>query len=216
MPRTLVRVRTVESLASALKKDVKTVRVHLKTLGVVIVDGCYDHVRYEAALNEPNWLRNKRTEWSLSHSSGLGAIKYLLDPLKINIVAHECRGSQYLMLRGPSGSRTFCKVYYTGSLLATRTKQYGYFHINNFLRNGERDVHTHYMCVSFEGPFAWVLSKTKLADTHAVLSGKGHGTYHQELTIAAHQQDREHGGVRAMLDVENSKWLLKSAKQLDL
>jgi len=216
MSRNLIRVRTVESLASALKKDNKTVRVQLKTLGIAVVDDCYDHVRYEAALNEPNWLRNKRAEWSLNHFSGLGAIKYLLDPLKVNIVAHECRGSQYLMLRGSSGAKTYCKVYYSGTLLSSKSRSLGYFHINNFLREEARDAFTHYMCVSFEGPHAWVFPKNTLCNVYNMLREKEYGAVHHELTIASSQQDREYGGLCASVGTENSKWLLKAAKQLGL
>jgi len=223
----MIRLRPVEDLAKELKRDKKQTLAHLNALGVKVVDGFFDTVRFEAAVGEPQWLRNKRNEWSLSPRTGLGAVKHLLDPLGVIIIEHECRGSQYLMLRsggpsitGRSGSagkglgskKSFCKMYYKGTFISQRTNKTVSFDINNFKKD---DAPDYYVCMCFEGPLMWVFSKDALLEAHASLRRSGYGKYVDEMTISQSQLEREFGGIHALVNDKSSS-LLVDAKQLGL
>ena len=226
----MIRLRQVEDLAKEIKRDQKQTLAHLNELGVKVIDGFFDSVRFEAAVSEPQWLREKRNAWSLSPRVGLGAIKHLLDPLGVIMVEHECRGSQYLMLRraGPSiaanaskkttagtglgTQKVLCKLYYRGAFLSTRAHKTAAFDIHNFLR---ADAPATYLGVCFEGPMMWAFSKRELVSVHTQLSKREYGDRKWDLGISAAQQDREFGGVHALVN-ERSRWLLTDASQLGL
>lgn len=152
-----IKLRSVEDLAKELDRTQVSTQKFLFDQGIRVVDGFFNQQRLDAASLEPAFVTKRRQGWGLSHASGLGAIKFLLDPLKVDIVEHECRGAQWLMLRGPKLKRNRVKVYYKGKL-----NNYGksaQFQIRNFLREG---APTHFLCVSFDGPHAWAISSREL------------------------------------------------------
>lgn len=163
-----VDVRTVAQLSEQLRRPEKAVLATLNELGVVVVDGLYNHGRYEAALTEPKWLRNKRNEWSLSHATGLGAIKYILDPLKINIVQHHMCGPNFLMLEGASRKRAWVKVHYRNTWIKQKSRNTAHFECKGF---GADDAPEHYLFVCLEEPMAWHFTRTQLRDYANYLKG---------------------------------------------
>jgi hypothetical protein len=234
-----IRLRQVEDLAKELKSDKKQTLARLTNLGVKVIDGYFDAVRFEAAVQEPSWLRGKRNEWSLSPRTGLGAVKFLLDPLGISIVEHECRGSNYLMLRRDlsagvkgamansargkvaavvsAGSRlsekkVFCKMYYKGTFSSNKKHKVCAFEINNIKHELAPD---YYLGMCFEGPLLWAFDRDDMLEYHAKLKKSEYGKVYDGLSISADQANRELGGVHALVD-ELSLWLLKDAKQLGL
>lgn len=152
-----VQVRAVDALCSDLKMKLPGVKQILADLGVTIIDGYYDHSRYESALNEPSWLRNKRREWSLSHTTGLGAVKHLLDPLKVNIVAHDFRGpNNYITIETANRKRYWCKLCFRNSWAKCTTKEVASFFVRGF---NEEFVPEHYLLMCVEGNLAWHFSR---------------------------------------------------------
>jgi hypothetical protein len=132
------------------KKEARRV---LRQEGIKVIAEMFDPQMLEAAHNTPLWLSKTRRSWGLSHTTGLGAVKHELDPLKINITQHVCRGPQWLMLQGPSNRKTFVKMYYKGALSARSGT--AHYRITNFLRDNAPD---YYLCACFEGPHLWAIS----------------------------------------------------------
>ena len=155
-----IDIRSVKSLAEELKRPEAAVRTTLKDLGVVVIDGHYNHDRYLAAYSEPTWLRNKRNEWSLSHDKGLGAVKYILDPLKVNIVQHDMSQANYLMLEGPSRVRSFVKLHFRNSWVVQKDRLSVCFDCKGF--TDETQEYQHVMFVCIEGKTAWAFSRQQL------------------------------------------------------
>ena len=155
-----IDIRSVGALAEELKRPEAAVRNTLKDLGVVVIDGNYNHDRYLAAFSEPSWLRNKRNEWSLSHDGGLGAVKYILDPLKINIVQHEMSRANYLMLEGPGRLRHFVKLQYRNKWVKQKDRSSVCFDCKGL--TDETQGNQYFMFVCIEGKMAWAFSRNQL------------------------------------------------------
>lgn len=190
-----------------------TARKLLKEKGIVVVDGMYDSRRLDAAMNEPAWLRTKRNNWSLSHTSGLGAVKYVLDPLKINTVEHECRGSQWLMLEGPKKNRQFVKMYYTGRMLSLGIQK---FELRNFLRE---DASEYYLCAGFDGPHLWAISARTLARQWHEANELGSQQYLSQLGFYVPPGAENHPGGHIQMRVradQNDDFFLNNTEKIGL
>lgn len=206
-----IRLRSVDDFAKEVggKKKAKQI---LSDKGIRIIDGFFDERRLEAAFAEPAWLRNRRKAWSLSHTSGLGAVKYLMDPLKINIIEHECRGAQWLMLQGSSGKRNFVKMYYKGTL--THSMTVGRFEIRNFLRS---NAPSHFLCVAFPLPHAWVLEAKELTKRWHALKKMGRFEQDEDgFHIPYGAEDHEGGFLGITLRTTQGEYTLDDASKLGI
>jgi hypothetical protein len=150
MPR---KLRAVSDLAAEVG-DIKKARKILFNAGIKPVADYFDQSRLDIAVNEPQWHRSRNKAWSLSSKAGLGAMKYMLDPLKIDIMSHECKRSQWLTLQGPNRSRSYVKVHYKGK----GSYDGAAFQLRGFLYE---DAPEYYFLICFEGPWAWVVSRSK-------------------------------------------------------
>jgi hypothetical protein len=205
-----VKIRKVDELCTELVRPLPAVKAMLADLGVTVIDGYYDHARYESALAEPGWLRGKRKEWTLSHSTGLGAVKYVLDPLKISIVSHDMRGvNQYLTLQTPKRTRHLCKLLYRNSWMPVKSKKVAAFNVKGF-------CHDHapldYLFVCIEGPLAWHLKRDEMRLQWRTLS-KEPAKYVQGLQCSWGDRQLSHGGLHLWLD-KDSPHLLTTADAL--
>jgi hypothetical protein len=206
-----VDVRSVDALSKQLERSPKQILATLSEMGVVVVDGLYNHTRYEAALSEPKWLRNKRNEWSLSDNTGLGAIKYVLDPLKINIVQHDMRVVNYLMLEGPSRKRQFVRVHYRNNWIKQKTRLSCCFETTGF-QEDTAPLHTLFVCI--EGRVIWHFSRKELREYASHLS-VGAPRYLDGVTSRWNDREREDGRLHFWLD-EDCASVLTSCSSLGI
>jgi hypothetical protein len=207
-----IRLRTVDNLAKEVGGR-KSALALLAEKGVRVINDTFDDNRLEAAYAEPRWLHTRRQDWSLSHHSGLGAVKYLLDPLKVNIVQHECRGSQWLMLEGPSRRRQFVKMYYTGKMTGTANPAAN-FQIRNFLRE---DAPNFYVLMSFEGPHIWSVPSRKLAEMWRLLKRTRKPSESDEgFSVPAGLNEHKFGALNVYLHADDRRFKLDALKRVGL
>ena len=205
-----VKVRSLDELCAELKKKPQVVRSMLADLGVTIIDGFYDHARYESALAEPSWLRNKRKEWTLSPTTGLGAIKHALDPLKMTIVSHDMRGpNQYITIRDDKHQRHLCKVLYRNNWMPLKTSRVASFYVRGFMHEHAPDT---YLMVCIEQPCIWMFKRTFMQSQFAKLA-KHPPKYVKGVQCSWSDRELLQGGLHFWLD-EKSDYLLDSADDL--
>lgn len=213
-----IRLRSVEDFAKEAGGKKKALEL-LKKQNIRVLDGYFDERRLEAALSEPAWLKDRRREWNLSPTSGLGAIKQLLDPLKVDIVEHECRGSQWLTLQREKQNkprRSTVKVYYKGGLSNGNRGTKVRFDIWNFLRD---DAPDYYLCMCFEGPRAWVLDPQELAQRWATIQYAANPGFYRDdngFFIPFNSLDHEGGHLAVSLSINDTRLGLNAASQLGL
>jgi hypothetical protein len=215
----MIRLRSVSDLAAELKVSPKAAQQRLSDLGIRVIGDMFDQIRFEAALAEPQWLRDKRNAWTLTPRTGLGAVKHILDPLGVVMVEHECRGAQYLMLRrmvGParnrlSGVKVFCKMYYKGQFVSDK-KHTAAFDIVNFMGDSAPRI---YLGMCFEGPMLWAFDTAQLCKIYRKLLKSDTGSEIAGVSANRDMRSRELGGIHALVD-DKSPWLLTNASQLGL
>lgn len=206
-----IKLRTVDDFAEEVGGKAVAKQM-LSDRGIRVISGFFDDRRLQAAFSEPRWLRDRRKGWSLSHTSGLGAVKHWMDPLKINIVEHECRGSQWLMLQGPSGSRNFVKMYYKGRLSARGTA--ARFEIRNFLRE---NAPTHFLCTSFEGPHLWAITTKELTKRwHDLQKAKQFAIDSNGFSIPYGGEDHPGGFLGITFHVDKGKHILDNPTKIGI
>lgn len=204
-----IRLRRVANLAKEVNKSVEETTKILSARGIVVIDGFYDRGLFEALFNEPALLTKKRIEWGISHRLGIGAVKYLLDPLGIRIVVHDCRGSQWLMLRSENKNVLTRWQYANGYT----SGPWCVFSVRNFLQEGAAP---YYLFTVFDGPHAWAIStKTLVAAWDALKQGRGSKAgIEDHFSIPEGLTDHEGGALSVRVSVESHKFELKSKKQL--
>lgn len=210
-------IREVSSLAETLKKSVKDTEKALTELGVSTISGYYDHARYTAAFNEPSWLRERRNEWTLSHDKGLGAAKYVLDALDIDIVQHDLAVPQRLMLqtRNKRGrnKRSLVKLYYRNKWIK---RDYNVSNAVNFIATNFLNTDAQaYLFLCVEGKTAWAYSTEMLQVYFDELREQPFPQYVD--SVICREVDKEHpnGSLHFWLN-EESDSLLTHATQLCL
>jgi len=94
-----MEITTVKEFAKTQRLRADDVRRLIKQCGVRVVDQRFDGDRLRDALAryDTNYTAGKGMH--LAPTTGLGAIKHLLDRLDVEIVQHETRRSQWLSLR---------------------------------------------------------------------------------------------------------------------
>jgi len=203
-----VRLRSIHKLAKEQSTTADVMVGILAARGIAVVGDLYDAALYEAvgtATDAPT--SSKVNRWGLSHRLGLGAVKFLLDPLSIHITVHDCRGSQYLMLR-KKGRLSYVKWHYA-NYAAVRTSTCK-FQVRGFVYDAKYD---YYLFTCFDGPFAWVIPRKQLLSTwNALLKGKEVN----DFGIIKGQEENEGGALQIRLHTETSKFALTDSKQLGL
>ncbi len=200
-----IRIRRVSELAKEINKSVEDTTKLLSARGIVVIDGYFDKGLFEALYNEPSLLTRKRTDWGLSHRLGIGAVKYLLDPLGIRIVVHDCRGTQWLVLRSDS-KNVLVRWQYANDFTAGT---WCAFSVRNFLRP---NAPPYYLFTVFNGPHAWAISTRTLV----VAWNKLHENEekHDIFKIPDGFEEHEGGALSVSLTASSNKFELKDKKQL--
>jgi hypothetical protein len=156
-------LRNLEDLAEELG-GMAAAKKELRSRGVQVWEGCYNHGAYKAYEVEPkrsNIGRSKTAFSTLAESDGLGAIKHLMDALNLDIVLHQYHRTNWVTLRNAENKRTSVKVYVTQRYANQNGRA-------NFSPSGFLSPYAsgHYMFVCFEGPRAWVASRRDLIKMH--------------------------------------------------
>lgn len=112
---------------------------------------------------EPQWLVKRRNNCALDPMEGLGALKFLLDPLKVDIIQHRYVGVNYVSLRRHKKKSKEFKLY-------TRSKMGQYnasFVVTNFMY---QDSPQQYLFMALRPePILWAASQDMLMDAHEEL-----------------------------------------------
>jgi hypothetical protein len=201
-----IRLRRVDALATELKKSATDVKKMLSAKGIVVVDGYYDGGLFDAVFKEPALLGRKRVEWGLSHRLGLGAVKYLMDPLGIRIVVHDCKATQYLMLRR-SSKNVYVNWRYANEPTTASCCVFG---VRNFLRD---NAPNYYLFTCFDGPIGWVVPTKAMVAAWTTLKANGPDDT-SIFSIPTGFEEHEGGSLFIQLDLTSSKYELKDHKQL--
>lgn len=200
-----LRIQEVSKLAEELGKETPEVVQLLTSKGISTIGGYYDAALFDAVTKEPALTTKKRLEWGLSPRLGLGAVKAILDPMGVRVTVHDCRGSQWLMLR--HGVKTvYVKWYYT-NVPVTR-KKWCNFEVRGFLRD---DAPQNFLFTCFDGHFAWALSRATIRSAWTNMQQDKEVSL---FSLVVGHEEHETGAVRIRLHTGTSKFQLQSPKQL--
>lgn len=206
----MFKLRSFEELAEELGSPAKATAL-LKEAGAPLVHGMFDQGALDAMSAEPsvsNTGKKTKNSWTIAATDGLGAIKSVIDELDLDIVRHVYRGTNYITVRNARNQRAQLKVYCIGHA-HPRTGN-ATFNLTGFLREGSAQF---YMLMSFEGPQAWILSRTQAHALHkaAVKAGGESGG----AKVSHRDLDDLNGKMRVTFSVD-SDYLFKAAKQIGL
>lgn len=158
----------------------------------------------------PQWLQQRREACDLDPTHGLGAIKWLLDEFRVNIVRHEYVGVNFVSLRRGRGPTRRFKVHTAGRVS-------GYvapFGVRNFMRE---DAPEQYLFVAFEPqPMMWTATADELSEVYDYPTANrvlppGEGGARINYDVSEYTQGALHLALKA-----THPWRVKSHKDLRL
>jgi len=195
------RFRTIEDLAAERNKSTGDMEKILSDKGIVVVNGLYDSVLFEAVFTAPS-----KADGGLSPRTGLGAVQSLVDPLGVRVLVHDVHRTQTLVFRKGT-KNTIAKWQYIG---LAHGNVYA-FTVRGFLSNHSP---THFFLTCFEGPHAWVATRQQLTREWKLIKEKGNDPNDTGVRIPPGSEDSESGHLVLRLTATPSKYFLQTAKQL--
>lgn len=195
------RFRTLETLATERNKSVGDMEKILGDKGIVVVNGLYDSVLFEAIFTAPS-----KADGGLSSRTGLGAVQSLVEPLGVRVLVHDVHRAQTLVFRKGT-KNTIAKWLYIGQTFGNVYP----FSVRGFLN---ANAPTHFFLTCFEGPHAWVATRQQLAREWKLIKEKGNDPEDASVRVPSGSEDSESGHLVLRLKATPSKYFLQTAKQL--